>query len=97
MFEGLAVGVPAWPPVGRGFDATPLIAVVGTFTVAVLLFRVPINGGTMVRTAVVALILGSIAGFFGPATALSWAVFFALLAAVASKRAPSTARRRQPD
>jgi len=97
MFERLAVGVPAWPAVGRGFDATPLIAVVGTFTVAALLLRVRINGGTMVRVAVVALLLGSIAGFFPPATALLLAVFFALLAAVASKRASSTARRRQPD
>jgi hypothetical protein len=97
MFACLAVGVPAWPAVGRAFDATPLIAFAGTFAIAVLVVRIPINVGTLVRTAVTGLILGSIASSFSPGTVLLWAVLLAPLAAVASKRNPSAGRRRQRD
>jgi hypothetical protein len=83
----LAVGVPGWPAVRPGFDATPLFVLVAAFAVAALVLRVPMRGRAIAFTAGIGVALGLIAASFGPVPVLSLAVLVVALAVV-SKRNP---------
>lgn len=87
MESPLAVGVPAWPAVRAGFDATPLLVLLAAFTVAALVLRVPMTGRAIAITAGVGVALGLIAASFGPVPVLSLSVLVVALV-VASKRNP---------
>jgi hypothetical protein len=81
----LAVGVPGWPAVRPGFDATPLFVLVAAFGVAALVLRVPMTGRAVAITAGIGVALGLIATSLGPALVLSLTVLVVALVVV-SKR-----------
>jgi lipoprotein signal peptidase len=88
----VAVGVPGWPAVGAGFDATPLVVLVAAFAVAALLLRVPMTGRAIAFTAAAGVALGLIAASFGPVPVLSLTVLV-IAVVVAWKRNPRARRR----
>jgi hypothetical protein len=81
----LAVGVPGWPAVRRGFDTTPLLVLVAAFAVAALVLRVPMKGRAVAFTAGIGVALGLIAASFGPVPVLSLTILVVALVVV-SKR-----------
>jgi hypothetical protein len=93
----LAVGVPGWPTVGRGFDATPVVVLLATFAVAAFVLRIPITPRTTLWTGVVGVALGLIAASFDAVSVVSSAVLVAVLVAVVSKRNASAPDRRSRD